>query len=150
MRKELVVYVNTNEEGEEVKVQRVADNDDFILLTAGVNRLVLNVNELMEAVGAIGHYSVLFDQEKRIREARVNTTKLSVSDKTFNQIEEAINNPAPVNDKLKKALKKNKTDEDEIVFDAPVRTTPTASELALEKEMRLMKGESIEITEKVK
>lgn len=150
MRKELVVYVNTNEEGEEVKVQRVADNDEFILLTAGVNRLVLNVAELMEAVGAIGHYSVLFDQEKRIREARANAGKIVVSEKTFNEIEEAINNPKPVNAKLKKAMAKNKEDEDEIVFDAPVRNGPTASELALEKEMRLMKGETLEITEKVK
>lgn len=150
MRKELVVYVNTNEEGEEVKVQRVADNDEFILLTAGVNRLVLNVAELMEAVGAIGHYSVLFDQEKRIREARANAGKIVVSEKTFNEIEEAINNPKPVNAKLKKAMAKNKEDEDEIVFDAPVRSGPTASELALEKEMRLMKGDTLEITEKVK
>lgn len=150
MRKELVVYVNTNEEGEEVKVQRVADNDEFILLTAGVNRLVLNVAELMEAVGAIGHYSVLFDQEKRIREARANAGKIVVSEKTFNEIEEAINNPKPVNAKLKKAMAKNKEDEGEIVFDAPVRSGPTASELALEKEMRLMKGETLEITEKVK
>jgi hypothetical protein len=147
MRKELVVYVNTNEEGEEVKVQRVADDDNFILLTAGVNRLVLNVNELMEAVGAIGHYSVLFDQEKRIREARAAAT-LNVSEKTFDQLQEAINNPAPVNEKLKKALNKNK--DDEIVFDTPNRTGPTASELALEKEMRLMKGETIELREKTK
>lgn len=147
MRKELVVYVNTNEEGEEVKVQRVADDDNFILLTAGVNRLVLNVNELMEAVGAIGHYSVLFDQEKRIREARAAAT-LNVSEKTFDQLQEAINNPTPVNEKLKKALNKNK--DDEIVFDTPNRTGPTASELALEKEMRLMKGETIELREKTK
>lgn len=150
MRKELVVYVNTNEEGEEVKVQRVADNDEFILLTAGVNRLVLNVNELMEAVGAIGHYSVLFDQEKRIREARASVNKISVTENDFNKIEEVLSKPSTANEKLKKALKKNKEDEDEIVFDAPVRNAPTASELALEKEMRLMKGESIEITEKVK
>lgn len=147
MRKELVVYVNTNEEGEEVKVQRVTENEEFILLTAGVNRLVLNVAELMEAVGAIGHYSVLFDQEKRIREARAAAT-LNVSEKTFDQLQEAINNPAPVNEKLKKALNKNK--DDEIVFDTPNRTGPTASELALEKEMRLMKGETIELREKTK
>lgn len=150
MRKELVVYVNTNEEGEEVKVQRVADNDEFILLTAGVNRLVLNVNELMEAVGAIGHYSMLFDQEKRIRDARAASSKITVSDNTFNQIEEALAKPSPTNEKLKKALKKNKEDEEEIVFEAPIRTGPTPSELALEKEMRLMKGETIEITEKTK
>jgi hypothetical protein len=150
MRKELVVYVNTNEEGEEVKVQRVADNDEFILLTAGVNRLVLNVNELMEAVGAIGHYSVLFDQEKRIREARATAGKIAVSENDFNKIEEVLSKPSTANEKLKKALKKNKEDEDEIVFDAPVRNGPTASELALEKEMRLMKGDTLEITEKVK
>jgi hypothetical protein len=150
MRKELVVYVNTNEEGEEVKVQRVADNDEFILLTAGVNRLVLNVNELMEAVGAIGHYSVLFDQEKRIREARATAGKITVSENDFNKIEEVLSKPSTANEKLKKALKKNKEDEDEIVFDAPVRNGPTASELALEKEMRLMKGDTLEITEKVK
>jgi hypothetical protein len=150
MRKELVVYVNTNEEGEEVKVQRVADNDEFILLTAGVNRLVLNVNELMEAVGAIGHYSVLFDQEKRIREARATAGKITVSENDFNKIEEVLSKPSTANEKLKKALKKNKEDEDEIVFDAPVRNGPTASELALEKEMRLMKGDTLEITEKIK
>ena len=150
MRKELVVYVSTNEEGEEVKVQRVADNDEFVLLTAGVNRLVLNVNELMEAVGAIGHYSTLFDQEKRIREARANSAKIVVSENAFNQIEEALSKPSTANEKLKKALKKNKEDEDEIVFDAPTRTGPTASELALEKEMKLMRGETIELREKTK
>jgi hypothetical protein len=41
-------------------------------------------------------------------------------------------------------------DLDEIVFDTPNRTGPTASELALEKEMRLMKGETIELREKTK
>jgi hypothetical protein len=149
MRKELVVYVNTNEEGEEVKVQRVADNDEFILLTVGVNRMVLNVNELMEAIGSIGHYSVLFDQEKIIREARL-ANKITVSDNAFNQIEEALSKPSAPNEKLKKAMSKAKENEDEIVFESSNRSSPTPSELALEKEMRLMRGDSIEIRHKTK
>ena len=127
MRKELVVYVNTNEEGEEVKVQRVANDDAFILLTAGNNRLVLNVAELVEAIGAIGHYSVMFDEEKRIREARATKSKSSTV---------GVNNQAS-----------SKNLEDEILFDIPIRNGPTPSELALEKEMRLMKGDQIILRE---
>jgi hypothetical protein len=133
MRKELVVYVNTNEEGEEVKVQRVANDDTFILLTAGNNRLVLNVAELMEAIGAIGHYSVLFDQEKTIREARASKAKLN---KPLDNL--SVNVSSQVS---------SKNLDDEILFDIPVRNGPTASELALEKEMRLMKGETIVLRE---
>jgi hypothetical protein len=105
----------------------------------------------MEAVGAIGHYSVLFDQEKRIREARASSSKITVSERDFNKIEDILSKPSTANEKLKKALKKTNTeDEDEIVFDAPLRNGPTASELALEKEMKLMRGDSIELTEKTK
>ena len=57
MRKELVCYVTTNEEGEECKVQRVADDPNFFLFTMGQNRMVLNIHELMDAVGTIGHYA---------------------------------------------------------------------------------------------
>lgn len=113
MRKELTVYISTNEDGEEVRISRVNDGtDQFMLLTAGVNRLVLNIEELLEAVGAIGHYSTLFDQEHKMRELRKNSSP-------------AAQIPARVSIEGEK----------ELIVDAQIRSGPTASELALEKQM---------------
>ncbi len=129
MKKELTVYINTNEEGEEIKVSRVNDGtNQFMLLTLGGNRMVVDVAELMEAVGAIGHYSTLFDQEHKIREQRKKAPPAIVV------------TPPPA--AAKKAAK-HKEDENALVLEAQVRTGPTASELALEKQMKLMQGESL-------
>lgn len=132
MRKELICFISTNEEGETIRVSRVDDGTgQFMLLTLGQNRMVLDVAELMEAVGAIGHYSTLFDQETKMRELRKN-------------------GPAPVvvQASVPKKAKVNKEDDGALILEAQTRTGPTASELALEKQMGLMQGESLIIREK--
>ena len=134
MRKELVCYVTTNEEGEECKVQRVADDPNFFLFTMGQNRMVLNIHELMDAVGTIGHYSTLFDQEAMMRAKTTAAPAKAV----------VVEVAKPV----KKGKKVDPEDEGALILEAQNRTGPTASELALEKQMSLMKGDTIVITEK--
>lgn len=137
MRKELTVYISTNEENEEVKVMRVKDDPQFYLLTLGQNRMVVNVAELMDAIGAIDHYSALFDQEQAMREARAaappsRTVSLDVK---------------PIKPS-KKPTKVNAEDEGALILEAQIRQGPTASELALEKMTQHMQGETIIVTEK--
>lgn len=145
MRKEIVIWCSTNEQDEEIKVQIVTADPEFLMLTLGPNRMVIKLDELLEAVGAIGHYSTLFTQEQKMREARDASRAASVLTLTptdFDKVKTTIANPAQVNTKLKKALK-NKEDEGTLVLEAPTRTGPTASELALEKQMKLMQGDSL-------
>jgi hypothetical protein len=126
MKKELVCYISTNEEGEECKVQRVAADPQFYLLTLGQTRMVLNISELLDAVGAIGHYSTLFDQEEMIRDARAKTP---------------IHVVTPIRSKAKE-------EEEGLVLEAQMRTGPTASELALEAQTKHMHGDEIVVVEK--
>jgi hypothetical protein len=126
MKKELVCYISTNEEGEECKVQRVAADPQFYLLTLGQTRMVLNIGELLDAVGAIGHYSTLFDQEEMMRDARAKIPIHAVT---------------PIRPKAKE-------EEEGLVIEAQMRTGPTASELALEAQTKHMQGESLVVVEK--
>jgi hypothetical protein len=134
MRKELLVYIKTNEEGEEVKVQRVTDDPNFFLFTLGANRMVIDINELMDAVGAISHYSTLFDQETMIREARAKAPPLRV-----------VEVPTVINIGSKKS---NPEDDGALILEAQTRSGPTASELALEAQTKHMQGDSFVLTEK--
>lgn len=137
MRKELTVYVSSNEEGEEIKVSRLNTEPEFILLTLGMNRMVVNIAELMEAVGAIGHYSTLFDQESKMRElAKKAPPKTVVSEQS----------PSPIS--APRANKKGKEPEGTFEMDAIVRSGPTESELALANEMTLMQGAELIVKEK--
>ena len=134
MRKELLVYIKTNEEGEEVRVQRVADDPNFFLFTLGANRMVMDINELMDAVGAISHYSTLFDQETMIREARAKAPPLRV-----------VEIPTQINVGAKRST--HPEDDGALILEAQTRSGPTASELALEAQTKHMQGESLVVTE---
>lgn len=142
MRKELTVFIQTNEEGEEIKVSRVTTEPGFMLLTLGQNRMVVNVEELIEAIQSIGHYSVLFDEEQRRREQRDASSKnnpcavIAAAPENFNPI-------------VKRAkTSKNKEDEGALILPAELRQGPTASELALEQQTKHMKGETLVVVEK--
>jgi len=122
MKKELICYINTNIEGDSIRVSRVDDGTNkHILLKAGEGFMIVDIAELLDAVGAIGHYSTLFSQEEKIRAARDAKA-------------------APV-----AQAPKAKEDEDAVVFQAQIRTGPTASELALERQTRLMQGDTLEV-----
>lgn len=133
MRKDLTVYVSTNEQDEEVKINRLTTDPGFFLMTLGQTRLVINGAELIEALQAIDHYSMLFDEEQRRREQRAAAPAKAMT----------ITQPAP-----RKRTTKHTEDEDALVLEAQIRSGPTASELALEKQMKLMQGETIVLVEK--
>lgn len=116
MRKEIVCYIETNEEGEEVSVQRVAGQTDFIQLRIGQIRLVLNKNQLVDAVGTCDMYGKMFDEEAATRE---NRAKLEESRKIAAKKQEKVAGPT----------------EAELSFVHENRTEPTESELALKKLM---------------
>jgi len=137
MRKELLVFISTNEPGEEVKVQRVADDPNFYLFTLGTNRMVLDVNELMEAIGSISQYSAVFDQETMIKEARAKAPPPRV-----------VEIPTTLNLNTKKSKKGNPEDDGALIVEAQMRSGPTASELALEAQTKHMQGESLVVTDK--
>ncbi len=118
MRKELLVYVATNEPDTEVKVQRVADDPKFMLLTIGTVRVAVDAAELIEAFVAIEQASKMFDMENLAKAARAAAPKRNVEPE----------------------------DEGAVILESH-RLGPSPSELALEKEMRLMQGDTIEIKE---
>ena len=70
LKKELVIYTETNEEGEFVKINRLDTDPGFFLLTLGQNRMVVNGGELIEALQTIDHYGTLFDQELKMKQQR--------------------------------------------------------------------------------
>jgi hypothetical protein len=130
MKKELVVFVNSNEEGEAIRISRVDDGTNrYMLLSLGTNRMVVDVEELMDGLGAIGHYSTLFDQEERMKAMRAKT-------QSSQQAPVARTNPI------------QKEEEFTFVMDAPLRTGPSASEIALEAQTRHMQGDSFILKEK--
>lgn len=139
MKKELIAYIETNEKDEFIRVSRVDDGtNQFVLLALGPNKMVVNVSELTEAIGAIGHYSALFEQEEKIRAMRKNTPPPVME--------------VPITIPTVKAKGKSRAiseDEGALVLEAQAtRTGPTASELALEKQMGLMTGETLVFKEK--
>ena len=110
MRKELVCYVSTSEEGEECSVQRVALDPMFIQLRLGGQVLVLNKNELMDAIGSVDFYGTMFDEEKKRADLKSKAS--------------SVFKPAVVAET-----------EGEIIFDTPNRNEPTESELKLLESM---------------
>jgi len=135
MRKELTVFISTNEEGEEIKINRVTSDPGFFLMTLGQNRMVINGQELIEALQSIDHYGVLFDQEQKMRELRAASPPPKSVEIT------------PVK-KVGKAAKLHPEDEGALVLEAQIRTGPTASELALEAQTKHMQGGSLVFREK--
>ena len=136
MRKELTVYIGTNEPDEEIKVMRVKDDPTFYILTIGGMRIVVNMAELFDAAGAIGHYATLFDQEERMRAMRDKTPPPRVVE---------VEAPGP---NARKKTNVYLEDEDTLVLETQVRTGPTASELALEQQTQHMLGDSLVLKEK--
>jgi hypothetical protein len=128
MRKEIVCYIETNEEGEEVSVQRVTNDPTFVLLKVGTTRLVLNKEQLLDAIGACDFYGTAFDNEKKQKE---NNAKLQASRALVRKVEDT---PAPVK-KSSKVKGLTKEEEGTIILDQEIRTAPTESELALKKLM---------------
>jgi hypothetical protein len=125
MKKELIVFIATNEEGEAIRVSRVDDGlNRYMLLTLGVNRMVVDVGELMDGIGAISHYSTLFDQEERMKAMRAKTQSSP---------------QPPVTNPIQK--------EEEIVFDVAMSSGPSASELALEAQTKHMQGGTLVLKE---
>lgn len=123
MKKELICFINTNIEGDSVRVSRVDDGTNkHILLKAGEGFMIVDVAELLDAVGAIGHYAALFDQEELMKARRAKAAT-------------APRPPVP-------------SKEDEIVFDVPTLAGPSASELALEAQTQHMQGGSLVLREK--
>ena len=134
LKKELVIWTETNEEKEFVKVNRLETDPGFFLLTLGSNRMVINGAELIEALTTIDHYGTMFDQELKMKQQRAAAPAKTVE-------------LAPVV-LGKKSKKVSKEDEGALVLDPVMRLGPTASELALEKQTKHMQGETLVITEK--
>jgi len=149
MKKELIVYINSNEEGEEVRVSRVAGEGQFTLLTLGSSRIVVDTNELMEAVGAIGHYAALFDQEEKIKAARVNTkTTTGQLVGRFSSAPTPVSSGGVATAPVKKSNAKKGEAEGTLELEPELRTGPTASELALQQMTTHMQGGELVIKEK--
>lgn len=126
MRKEIVCYVETNEEGEEVSVQRVSNDPSFVLIRVGTTRLVLNKAQLLDALGTCDFYGTMFDEEKKQKE---NKVKLEASRALAKKISEESAASTPKKSSL------SKEEEGTIILDQEIRTSPTESELALKKLM---------------
>lgn len=106
MRKEVICYVSTSEEGEECSVQRVANDTTFVQLRLGGQVLVLNKAELMDAIGTVYFYGTMFDEDRKRAEQKSKAA--------------AVFKPA-----------ETKAEECELVFDVPNREGPTDSEMKL-------------------
>lgn len=65
MRKELTVYVNTIEKGEEFSIMSVKQDRGFVIINSGAGKFTANVQELEDALKAL----------KEFNEANVQETK---------------------------------------------------------------------------
>jgi len=136
LKKEIVVHIETNEEGEFIKVNALDTDPGYFLLSLGQNRMVINGQELVEALHTIDQYSTLFAQERNMKMQRAAAPPKAV----------VFESPA----KPRKRGKNSDEPEGTIVLDPILRMGPTASELALESQTKHMKGETLVITEKLK
>lgn len=57
MRKELTVYVNMIEKGEEFSISSVTKNREFIIINSGGNKFTANVKDLQEALNALEEFN---------------------------------------------------------------------------------------------
>lgn len=134
LKKELVIFTETDEAGEFIKINRLDTEPGFFLLTLGQNRMVVNGAEIIEALSTIDHYGTLFDQElKRKQQALASPAKAVV---------------LPPVASPKRAKKSNPEDEGALVLDPVMRLGPTDSELALAQQTKHMQGETLVVTEK--
>lgn len=56
MRKELLVFVDSGERGEEVSITSVVKNRDFVLINSGVGKFTISRSQLKEALAAIEEF----------------------------------------------------------------------------------------------
>lgn len=134
VKKELIVHIETNEEGEYTKVNALDTDPGYFLLTCGQNRIVISGEELTDAINSIQFYGTLFAEERKRREqAKAAPAKAMVV----------------AAEPLKKAKKKTHDEpEGTFVMDPIHRIGPTASELALAAQTKHMQGETVVVTEK--
>lgn len=78
MRKELLVFVSTAEQGEEISVTSVAKNRSFVLISTPNGKVTANREELVEALAAIKE----FDESNN-----TETTSVTPSIPTFEEVE---------------------------------------------------------------
>lgn len=133
LKKELVIFTETNEKDEFIKINRLDTEPGFFLLTLGGNRIVINGAELIEALQTIDHYGTLFDQELKMKQQRLAAPPKAV-----------VLAPIPA----KKGKKVAAEDEGALILDPVLRLGPTDSELALERQTKHMQGETLVLTEK--
>lgn len=134
LKKELVIFTETNEKDEYIKVNRLDTDPGFFLLTLGQNRMVINGAELIEALQTIDHYGTLFDQELKMKQQRAASPPKAM-----------VVAPTITTGKRKKVAPE---DEGALILDPVLRTGPTESELALERQTKHMQGETLVVTEK--
>lgn len=144
MRKEIICYVNTNEEGEEVSVQRVTEGPEFVLLRLGQMRLVLNKHELVHAIETCDMYGKIFDEEQR---TIANKEKLEASRAKAAAAGFSVPDAAPIKPKTTKRTSKSKEEDGAFVMDVDFNKGPSPSELELERITRLMNGPELEVKE---
>lgn len=73
MRKELLVFISTAEQGEEISVLSVAKKREFVLLNVGGNKFTANRKELIEALNAIGEFDEANNTNTQAIENTTNT-----------------------------------------------------------------------------
>lgn len=132
IKKELIIFTETNEKDEFVKVNRLDTDPGYFLLTLGGNRIVINGGELIEALQTIDHFGTLFDQELKMKQQRAAAPPKAMT----------ITQP------VKRGKKVAAEDEGALILDPVLRLGPTESELALERQTKHMQGETLVITEK--
>lgn len=132
IKKELIAFISTLEEGEFTKVNAIDGEPGHFLLTLGQARIVINGAELVEAMTSIDYYGTLFKQEALAKEQRAKSPPKAV-----------VVTPPP-----KKGKRVHTEEEGTIVLDPVFRSGLTDSELALERQTKHMQGDTIVITEK--
>jgi hypothetical protein len=144
IKKELICHIQTLEEGEFIKVNAIEGESGYFLLTLGQMRMVVNGPELVEAMSNIDYYSTMFKQEAIAKENRAKAPPKTV----VNPCAEVAAGSGHFNTLSKRKGKKNTEDEEgTIVLEPQLRTGPTASELALEKQTKMMQGETLVLKE---
>jgi hypothetical protein len=77
MRKELLVFISTAEQGEELSVLSVAKNRDFVLLTSSIGKFTANRKELLDALTAIGEFDTSNNSSSETKSLAPNFEEVS-------------------------------------------------------------------------
>ena len=72
MRKELIVYVNTNERGETISVASLAVDRKYVIFNMGGNKAIIDVEDLESALAAIKEFNDQNNSKDEIKEAQVS------------------------------------------------------------------------------